>query len=170
MRVPVAGTLAVFGYGAIALVAQQSVPTKIVVGTMLNEQSNDKIEFQHADCAANQSGDELACEFHVAVVWRTERDNCTVLTTGYHRLFQRRSEFTWESEPGSPDQVCGTSDVITLDARTSGTTSWTMTRRRTAPTRDIDTLFCRKLPREETFTPYARKKLPACHFLRPAGQ
>lgn len=169
MRVPVFVTLAVFGYGAIALVAQQNVSKKVVVGTMLNEQSNDKIEFQHADCTANQSGDELACDFQVAVVWQVERDTCTVFVMGFHRVLHRRGEATWESEPGSPDEVCGTSDVLTLRGSTNDT-FWTMTRRRTAPTRDIDSLFCRKLPREETFTTDARKKLPVCHFLRPARQ
>jgi len=169
MRVPVVVTLAVFGYGAIALIAQQNVSNKVIVGTMLNEQSNDKIEFQHADCTASQSGDELACDFHVAVVFRGERDSCVVFATGYHRVLHKRSEATWGSEPGSTDEVCGTSDVLTLRGRTSDTL-WTMTRRRTAPTRDIDSLFCRKLPREETFTADARKKLPTCHFLRPARQ
>lgn len=112
MRVPVVVTLAVFGYGAIALVAQQNVSKKVVVGTMLNEQSNDKIEFQHADCTASRSDDELACDFHVAVIFREERDSCVVGAAGYHRVLHRRSEATWESEPGSTDEVCGTSDVI----------------------------------------------------------
>ena len=85
-------TRAVFGYGAIALLAQQNVSNRVVVGTMLNEQSNDKIEFQNADCTANQSGDELACDFNVAVVWRGERDSCAVFATGYHRVLHKGSD------------------------------------------------------------------------------